>query len=101
MTLKIIVKQYGVDVDVLKIKESVDIVLKSGINYEFRTTVYPKFISKENVINIAKYLKSIDCKEYVLQQYYDITNRIKPYSQGKLDEMKKECEKYLPTKIKG
>ena len=86
--------------DILKIKESIDVILKSGINYEFRTTVYPKYIGKDNVIKIAKYLKSKGCRKYVLQNYYDYNNMIKPYSYSELEKMRIRCEEYLPTKIR-
>ena len=35
-------------INVEKIKESIDLILKSGVNYEFRTTVYPKYVNQEN-----------------------------------------------------
>ena len=74
--------------------------MKSGINYEFRTTIYPKYISLGNVIKIANYLSNIGCKEYFLQNYYDYNNQVKPYSYAELEKMRIECEKYLPTIIK-
>jgi len=46
-----------VEVDIDKIKESIDYIIESGVEYEFRTTVYPKYIDVLNCIHIAKYLK--------------------------------------------
>ena len=100
MILIIIVKSRGVEVDTSKIKESINIILNSKINYEFRTTVYPKYVSDLNVINIAKYLKDAGSKEYVLQNYYDYNHSIRPYSINELEKMRRKCEKYLPTRIK-
>ena len=84
-----------------KIKKSINIIIKSGINYEFRTTIYPKYIDIPNVEKIAKYLSQVGSKEYVLQNYYDYDHKIKPYSIKKLEKMKEICEHYLPTKLKG
>lgn len=91
----------GVNVDVEKVKKSVEIIIKSGIEYEFRTTVYPKYIDIHNVEEIAKYLKTMKAKEYVLQNYYDYNNNVKPYSKAKLEQMQKACSKHLPTKLRG
>lgn len=101
MILHTIMKFVGTKVDVEKIKKSIDIILKSGINYEFRTTVYPKYIDNQNVEEIAKYLKIMKAKEYVLQNYYDFNNKVKPYSKVKLEQMQRKCSKHLPTKLRG
>ena len=88
-------------IDVEKIKRSIDILLKSGKNYEFRTTVYPKYVDTENVIEIAKYLKEVGAKKYVLQKYFDHDKSVIPYSNEKMNEMKDECCKILPTVMRG
>ena len=88
-------------IDISKIKTSMDIILKSGINYEFRTTVYPKYINTENLVNIAKYLKEVGCKKYVLQNYFDHNKTVIPYSAEKMREIQKECEVYIPTTLRG
>ncbi len=89
------------EIDVEKIKQSIDILLKSGKNYEFRTTVYPKYVDKENVLKIAEYLKSVGAKQYVLQKYFDHNKTVIPYSNDKMNEMKEECCKVLPTLLRG
>ena len=89
------------NIDIEKIKESIDLILKSNIKYEFRTTVYPKYVKIENVENIAKYLKEVGCKEYVLQNYFDHNKTVIPYSTELLKEMQNICMKYLPTKLRG
>ena len=88
-------------VDVDKIKKSVGLILDSGINYEFRTTVYPKYLKSENVVNIAKYLKEVGCKKFVLQNYFDHNKTVIPYSSEKMKEIKAECDEYLPTTLRG
>lgn len=88
-------------VDVEKIKKSIDILLQSGKNYEFRTTVYPKYVDTENVLKIAEYLKSVGAKQYVLQKYFDHNKTVIPYANEKMMEMREECGKVLPTLVRG
>lgn len=88
-------------IDVEKIKESVDLILSKGINYEFRTTVYPKYIKKDNLVNIAKYLKEVGSKKYVLQNYFDHNKTVIPYSSEMMKEIQTECCEYLPTTLRG
>lgn len=88
-------------IDVDKIKRSIELITKSGINYEFRTTVYPKYISQENLENIAEYLKSIGAKEYVLQNYFDHNKSVEPYATEELKAMQSACTRYIPTRLRG
>lgn len=55
-----------------KIKKSVDLIKNSGLDYEFRTTVVPKFHTKEDIIQIAKEISPPEkpAKKYFLQQFY-------------------------------
>lgn len=88
-------------IDVEKIKKSVETILNSGKKYEFRTTVYPKYVNTENVIEIAKYLKNVGAKNYVLQKYFDHDKSVIPYSNEKMTEMKDECNEIIPTILRG
>lgn len=88
-------------VDVEKIKKSVELILKSGKNYEFRTTVYPKYVNTANVLEIAKYLKEAGAKKYVLQKYFDHDKSVIPYSNEKMNEMKEDCNEIIPTLVRG
>lgn len=49
------------------VKKSVRILLKSGIDYEFRTTVVPGIHEEKDIVAIAGQLKG--AKRYVLQQF--------------------------------
>lgn len=89
------------NVDITKIKRSIELIVKSKINYEFRTTVYPKYITEKNLENIAIYLKKVGSKNYVLQNYFDYNKTVVPYSRERLKEMQDICSKYIPTKIRG
>jgi pyruvate formate lyase activating enzyme len=55
--------------DVKKVKESLNILIESGKNFECRTTCDPRFISIEDLYNIADDLKRLGVKEYYLQKY--------------------------------
>ena len=55
----------GVPVDIDKIKQSIKIIMLSPIDYEFRTTVGPEFLTKKDILKIAQQIKG--AKKYVLQ----------------------------------
>ena len=57
----------GVKTDLAKIKESVELIKNSGVDYEFRTTVVPTIHAKEDIIEIAKWLSP--AKRYYLQNF--------------------------------
>jgi pyruvate formate lyase activating enzyme len=50
-----------------KVKETVGILLDSGIDYEFRTTAVPTLHSEKDIEEISRDIK--DCKKYVLQKF--------------------------------
>lgn len=58
----------GVKVDTQKIRESISLLMESGIDCEFRTTVVPGFVDKEDIKKIAE-LISPRAKKYILQQF--------------------------------
>ena len=49
--------------------ESVDVVLESGVEHEFRTTVHPALLSKEDVLEIARELRNRGAKHFALQAF--------------------------------
>ncbi|MDI6840492.1 MAG: anaerobic ribonucleoside-triphosphate reductase activating protein [bacterium] len=55
-----------VNIDISKIKASVQLIMHSNIDYEFRTTVFPEFFGKEDAKQIGEWVKG--AKRYVLQQ---------------------------------
>ncbi len=54
-------------VDLNKIRESIQIIMSSGLEYEFRTTVLPKLHSKEDIEEIGKMIKG--AKKFYLQKF--------------------------------
>lgn len=78
-----------VTVDLEKIQESIDLIRKSYIDYEFRTTVVPKFFDEKDATVIGNWLKG--SKNYYIQQF-------RP---GKTLDVKLKNEKpYAPEKLK-
>lgn len=60
-------KVTGSLVDKDRIKLSVDLIMRSHIPYEFRTTVVPGLHSEKDFVEIAKWIKG--AKNYFLQEY--------------------------------
>lgn len=92
-------------VDKTKLQESIKIIIESGIEHEFRTTVLPRLQKKDDLIEIAKELK--DAKKYVLQQFRPAEKMLdksflteKKYSEKELEDIRKECNKYVETEIR-
>lgn len=87
------------------IKESIKMIIRSGIEHEFRTTVLPRLHEKEDIIGISKYLTG--ARGYVLQQFIPIEKMLdksflteRKYSKEELEEIRKECNKYVKTEIR-
>jgi pyruvate formate lyase activating enzyme len=57
----------GVPVDMRRIEESVKLILSSGMEHEFRTTVVPGIVAPEDVEEIAKLIAGAG--KYILQQF--------------------------------
>lgn len=92
----------GVEIDVEKIKKSIDIIINNLKDYEFRTTVYPKYIDTEDCEQIAKYLGEKNAKIYVLQQYKMVNGvNVIPFSKEKLENIRDLCNKYVKTNLRG
>ena len=55
--------------DVLKVQESLKLLVDSKVPFECRTTCDARFLSVEDIYKIADSLKNIGVKEYYLQKY--------------------------------
>ena len=95
----------GTSVDVENIRRSISIIMKSGLNYEFRTTVIPTFHTAEDLVEMAKSIEG--AKLFVLQQFNpDNTldpklGKVEPYSREELEEIAKECKPFVSkTKVR-
>ena len=59
----------GTLVDLEQIKASVSLLMESGIDYEFRTTLVDEFHDEKGILEIGKWIKG--AKKYFLQRYMD------------------------------
>ena len=60
-------KVTGTKVDVKKIQKSIDILMKGKVDCEFRSTIVPTLHKKEDVIEMAKWIRG--AKRYYLQNF--------------------------------
>ena len=69
LTIEKYSKATGVNAEKLleNVKESIRLLMESGIDYEFRTTVVPSIHSLEDIKQISRSLKG--CRKYVLQKF--------------------------------
>ncbi|MFO7618814.1 MAG: anaerobic ribonucleoside-triphosphate reductase activating protein [Thermoplasmata archaeon] len=92
----------GVRADIKNIKKSIDIIRKSCVEHEFRTTVVPSIHSKEDIVEIAKFLGG---GIYVLQQfvpYHALDEKlrdIKPYDNETIADMAETCSEYVDKMV--
>ncbi|MFC1663662.1 anaerobic ribonucleoside-triphosphate reductase activating protein [Patescibacteria group bacterium] len=83
----------GMKANVKKIGKSIDILKKGKVDYEFRSTIVPSLHKKEDVIEMAKWIKG--AKKYYLQNFRPEKTinpsfeKVKPYSQEYLIEIQK------------
>lgn len=57
------------DIDIAKIKESIEIIMNSGVDYEFRTTVVDQLHDESSFIAISQLIQG--AKRYFLQAFTD------------------------------
>lgn len=90
--------------DIKPIEESLKFLKNSKVEYECRTTVIKELHTKEDLIQIAKWLKPID--KFYLQQYEDSESNIQrgftAYSIEEMIEFRDEIRKIIPnTELRG
>jgi pyruvate formate lyase activating enzyme len=90
----------GVRADKEAVKQSVEIIKNSGIDYEFRTTAVPGLLGKEDFLRIAEWLKG--SKRYCIQQFRNNKGLIdkelekaEPYDNKKIEEIAKSLNPYF------
>jgi pyruvate formate lyase activating enzyme len=85
------------------VKESVETLLGSSMDYEFRTTVVPTLHDIEDITQICRSL--VGCKKYVLQKF-DVSLgketinpefiKLKPFTDEKMQEFLVAAQKNIP-----
>ena len=79
--------------------KSIDLLMASGVDYEFRTTVVDELHSVEDIEDIAKLIKG--AKRYFLQNFTDsgdvLESGFSSCSIEKMNEMLAVARKYIPS----
>jgi pyruvate formate lyase activating enzyme len=103
MDIKAPLKDYekitGVPADVKKIKKSIELVMNSGVDYEFRTTLVKNLLSLDDLKKIGEEIKG--AKRYFLQKFIP-TKTVKAdmmqeqsFSDEEIEEAKKQLNKLV------
>ncbi len=94
-------KAVGVKVDSAKVRESIDKIKSSGVDYEFRTTVVPGIHQKEDIVKMAQSIAP--AKRYFLQAFRSdknidasFTNR-ESFSDKVMEEIRDEVKSLFET----
>jgi len=94
-------KIYGKRVKIKNIEESIKILKNEKIDSEFRTTVVPTILKKEDILKIARWISP--AKKYFLQNFRPEKTvdpkfeKIKPYPQEYLLEIQKAISPFFET----
>jgi len=89
----------GMKVNIKKIQKSIDILKEGKVDYEFRSTIVPTLHKKEDVIEMAKWIRG--AKRYFLQNFRPEKTidpkfeKIKPYPQEFLLEIQKSIAPFF------
>ncbi len=93
-------KLAGVKVDLEKIEQSIELLKNRAKDYEFRTTLVPGIIEKEDILKIVQWIAP--ARKYVIQNFsnkqplinQELSNE-KPFSDEYLESIKKEVESFF------
>ncbi len=84
--------------------KSIKLIIESGIDSEFRTTVIPNVVCREDLTDIAKLIRG--GKRYYLQQFKNENcldkefEKIEPFSKEKLEEFSRKCSMFIRTSVR-
>jgi pyruvate formate lyase activating enzyme len=87
------------------VQRSIDAVISSGVDHEFRTTCYPLAVGPDDPASIASNLAG--GRRYVLQQFRPTRTldpaavTVRPHSAETLCRAAERCSSYLPTAVRG
>lgn len=90
--------------DFTPIKKSIEIIMQSGVPYEFRTTVVKEFHSVSDIEEIAKMIEG--AQGYYLQNFVDsgnlIGSELSSVSKTELEKMREKVTQYVVfSKLRG
>jgi pyruvate formate lyase activating enzyme len=86
------------------VKESINLLMTSNMDYEFRTTVVPRLHGKEDIERICRSL--VGCRKYVLQKF-DVSLgketinpefiKLKPFTDEEMQKFLAAAQKIIPN----
>lgn len=107
-------KYTNVQCTIYNVQKSMELIIKSGVEYEFRTTVVPTLHNKENLIKLANQIgsasakASADKRKWFLQQFRPLNCldksfiKIKPYSKEQMEGFCRALQEIIPqTSLRG
>jgi len=104
MDIKSGISGYGkavgfMDLNMQYIEKSIDIIMNSGVEYEFRTTLVKGIHTKDDILEISKMIRG--AKRYFLQDYRDNENVMvkgfEPFSKEEMEEFASFLQKDIPS----
>lgn len=92
------------NVDITKITKTVEFFLSGQVDYEFRTTIFKEFHTKQEMQKIGEWIKG--AKKYFLQKFVDGENCIEqgftPIDEQTANEYLQILKQFIPnTKLRG
>jgi pyruvate formate lyase activating enzyme len=94
------------NIDPKIIESGINLIIRSSISHEFRTTAFPGAVNPVDIVDIAVYLHKQGAEKYVVQQFRnakvlnDVAAETTPYQSEVLEKAVGECNTYLPTKLR-
>lgn len=95
-------KAIGTTIDIDKIKQSINIIKNSEIDYEFRTTIVPEIHELEDIRTIVKQIAP--AKKFFIQNFRNDKeclsrhfNQVKPFNDEDLQEIVNEIKQNFDT----
>jgi len=94
----------GAEADKQKIRESIKLIINSGIGHEFRSTVLPAIHTKEDVEEMARMVKG--GKKFYLQQFRPKNTvdshflQERPFTKEEMLGLRDLCRRYVDTEVR-
>jgi pyruvate formate lyase activating enzyme len=83
-----------------RVAECADMLIDSGVEHEFRTTVVPGIVDPDELPRIARALRG--GRLYILQQYRPVAGHdVTPFADDVLRAAAQACSRFLPTSPRG
>lgn len=89
-----------------EIQDSINLIIRSSFDYEFRTTAYPGAVTLRDLVDISSYLGDMSANQYMVQQFRNAkvldkeAAGTKPYWIKDLRTTVEECNINLPTRLR-